>query len=123
MPHTDLLKARQFRAGKPSFAALAFACTTLLSACGGGSSAAPATVPTPGGSATIPGESTTTPGTSQGSSAVLFYNKFLPDAYAREPEKRWPLIISLHGAGGLIPDDDLIEVQARRAEGFGFIVV
>lgn len=53
----------------------------------------------------------------------MFYNSFLPDAYASEPDKRWPLIISLHGAGGLIPEDDLIEVQAKHAAGFGFIVV
>jgi predicted peptidase len=113
MPHIDLLKVC-----KPSLAALMFVCTAVLAACGGGSSAAPSTPPPPVAVDSVPPN-----GSTQSGGSVMFYNSFLPDNYARDPDKRWPLIISLHGAGGLIPTDDLVEVYARNADAFGFIVV
>jgi predicted peptidase len=48
---------------------------------------------------------------------------FLPAAYNADPSRRWPLILSLHGAGGLQPADNLIEVHAKRAPQFPFIVI
>jgi predicted peptidase len=118
MPQTDLLTARMFRACTPSLATLAFVCTALLTGCGGSTITAGANTPT------APGSSVPTPnGAASSGMPVMYYNSFVPDTYAREPDKRFPLIISLHGAGGLIPADDLIDVHAIHAKGFGFIVV
>lgn len=52
----------------------------------------------------------------------LTYAQFLPAGYAGGTA-RWPMILALHGAGGLIQEDNLIEVEAKRDSQFPFIVI
>ena len=52
------------------------------------------------------------------------YEVFLPAGYEASPDRRWPTILFLHGAGGLTDADDPIPAYARsRADAFPFVVV
>ena len=51
------------------------------------------------------------------------YDVHLPDGYSRDANARWPLILYLHGAGGLIPPDNLIPGYAAAQDSFPFIIV
>lgn len=53
----------------------------------------------------------------------LSYDQFLPAAYGKDATTQWPMILSLHGAGGLIKEDNLIEVEAKKDPAFPFIVI
>jgi predicted peptidase len=47
----------------------------------------------------------------------------LPAGYAERAQERFPLILFLHGAGGLIPADHVIPRFAADRPGFPFVVV
>jgi predicted peptidase len=50
------------------------------------------------------------------------YEIYLPPSYSTTTQS-YPLILSLHGEGGLLPQDNLIEVVAKQQLNFPFIVV
>jgi predicted peptidase len=51
------------------------------------------------------------------------YEVHLPQGYAEDAEMLYPLILFLHGGGGLIPADNPIPVYAAGRDDFPFIVV
>ncbi|MDB4913848.1 MAG: phospholipase [Gemmatimonadetes bacterium] len=53
----------------------------------------------------------------------LTYDQFLPAGYSLDTTMRWPMILALHGAGGLIKEDNLIEVEAKHDPAFPFVVI
>lgn len=65
------------------------------------------------------------------SHSEMDYLLYLPDGYGQEPQKQWPLIVFLHGAGGQENDSKFVmsaglpEVLFNREqpENFAFIVV
>jgi predicted peptidase len=87
----------------------AFVLLAFLAACGGGAD----------GGGLAPRDTTVTAGPAM----HLMYDEFLPAAYGADTTVKWPLILSLHGAGGLLKEDNLIEVRAKREAGFPFIVL
>ena len=59
-----------------------------------------------------------------GASESYPYETLLPEGYSNaDSSQRWPLILYLHGAGGLIPADDVIPGYARGEADFPFIVI
>lgn len=51
------------------------------------------------------------------------YEVVLPAGYEAKPRERFPLILFLHGGGGLIPQDNLIPEYAKTRTDFPFLVV
>jgi predicted peptidase len=58
-----------------------------------------------------------------GGTAAYPYQTLLPAEYDARPTDRFPLILFLHGGGGLIPEDHLIPDFAATDPDFPFIVI